>query len=136
MIGKRLLFGCAMGIVGCSQATPINGNPCQAYLNEASRVEVTATGQVARVLGLRNGPSGAHEGFIMKLPNCNNSLFTVKVEDNVSFAGNIPLTEGDTLIVKGEYEYYPRGGVIHWTHRDPRGRHAGGYIEFNGKRYQ
>ncbi len=88
------------------------------------------------MLGLRNGPSGEHEGFLMQLPTCHSSHLTVRVEDNVGFAGTISFTEGDKLTVKGEYEYYPRGGVIHWTHRDPRGRHADGYIDFNGKRYQ
>lgn len=136
MSARRLLFACAVGLIGCSQVAAVNGNACQAYMNEASRVDVTATGEVLRVLGLRDGPSGQHEGFLMQLPSCNNTRFTVRVEDNVGFTGVIPLTEGDKLTVKGEYEYYPLGGVIHWTHRDPRGRHSGGYIDFNGKRYQ
>ena len=59
----------------------------------------------------------------------------MRVEANTDFTGPIPLAPGQHVAVKGEYEYYPRGGVIHWTHRDPRGRHEGGYIEAGGKTY-
>lgn len=135
-LGKIVLCLFVAIFAGCSHAPAINGNPCQAYLNEASHVEVTTSGQVSRMFGLRAGPSGEHEGFLMRLQNCARNRFTVRVEDNTGFAGEIPLGVGDAVSLKGEYEYYPRGGVIHWTHRDPRGRHPDGYIDFNGKRYQ
>jgi hypothetical protein len=60
---------------------------------------------------------------------------TVRVEDNVDLTGPIPLAPGDAVTVRGEYEYDRRGGVIHWTHRDPRGRHPPGYVDVNGERY-
>jgi hypothetical protein len=60
----------------------------------------------------------------------------VRIEANTDFTGAFPLARGDRLNVKGEYEYYPLGGVIHWTHRDPRGRHEGGYIGVGGRVYE
>ena len=60
----------------------------------------------------------------------------VRVEANTDLTGEFPIARGDRVVVKGEYEYYPRGGVVHWTHRDPRGRHEGGYVQLDGRTYQ
>jgi Protein of unknown function (DUF3465) len=106
---------------------------CAAYSGSRSQVEVVADGTVTRLLGLQAGRVSPHEGFLLQLASgC--SLF-VRVEANTDFTGPIPLARGEHVLVKGEYEYYPLGGVIHWTHRDPRGRHEGGYIEAGGKLY-
>ncbi|HSF72140.1 MAG TPA: DUF3465 domain-containing protein, partial [Methylotenera sp.] len=43
---------------------------------------------------------------------------------------------GDAMTFKGEYAYNPKGGVMHWTHHDPEGNQAGGWIKHNGKIYQ
>jgi hypothetical protein len=59
----------------------------------------------------------------------------VRVEANVDFTGAFALRRGQTVEVRGEYEYYASGGVIHWTHRDPRGRHPDGYIQVDGHQY-
>ena len=126
--GALLLAACAVPAQSADNAAV-----CSAFSSRRSHVEVVAGGTVARVLGTRPGASGSHEGFLMRLnSSCD---VTIRVEANEDFTGQFPLEAGDAVVVKGEYEYYSRGGVIHWTHRDPRGRHEGGYIQTGGKIY-
>lgn len=95
----------------------------------AQHVHVHDIGEVVRVLGTRRSYSGDHEGFLVALPP---RVF--KVEDNIDITGYIPLRRGDRITVDGQFEC--DDDVIHWTHRDPRGRHQAGYIEVHGTRYQ
>jgi hypothetical protein len=112
---------------------PDDGAVCSAYNAERSGVEVVAGGAVSKVFGVRAGRESPHEGFLIRLTS--GCSLIVRVETNTDFTGDIPLHPGDRVVVKGEYEYYPRGGVIHWTHRDPRGHHANGYVDVRGTMY-
>jgi hypothetical protein len=53
---------------------------------------------------------------------------SVRVEINVDLTGPVPLTEGEDVEVRGAYVYDPGGGLIHYTHRDPNGRHPAGFV--------
>ncbi len=119
---------------GGGSADP-NGAVYDAWRMQRSQIEVTASGSVAHLLGTRVGPSGPHEGFLLHLRGAAGRGLTVRVEDNVDLTGPIPLAEGDSVEVHGEYIYDPRGGLIHYTHLDPRGRHEPGYVRVNGKVY-
>ena len=107
---------------------------CGYHDAQQSHREVTVSGTVVRILGTRIGPSGTHEGFLLKFEtDCG---LTVRVETNTDITGPMPISVGEHVTLKGEYEYYPIGGVIHWTHHDPRFRHEAGYVEADGKIYQ
>jgi hypothetical protein len=136
---RASLLALVLALVGCATSSgsdDANGAVYDAWANGRSHIEVTATGSVARILGTRRGPSGVHEGFLLHLRGSAGRGLTVRVEDNVDLTGPIPLTEGGDAEVRGEYVYDPRGGLIHYTHLDPRGRHDGGYVKVGGKVYQ
>jgi hypothetical protein len=119
----------------CSTTQPPNDRAlCDAYSAQRSHVEVVADGTITRVLGVAPGRVSPHEGFLLRLSS--GCSLVVRVEANTDFTGPIALTEGQRVAVKGEYEFYAGGGVVHWTHRDPRGRHEGGYIEAGGQVYE
>lgn len=94
--------------------------------------QVSGSGTVERVLSDDNEGS-RHQRFILRL----SSGRTLLVAHNIDLAPRVaPLRTGDTVSFYGEYEPNDRGGVIHWTHHDPQGRHPDGWLEHKGQRYQ
>ena len=97
-----------------------------------SGIQVTGAGSVLKILPGDNDGS-RHQRFILKL----RSGQTLLISHNIDLAPRVPaLREGDSIAFYGEYEWNAKGGVIHWTHRDPRGRHASGWLKHNGRTYQ
>jgi hypothetical protein len=94
--------------------------------------QVRGSGRVERVLSDDNDGS-RHQRFILRL----SSGRSVLVAHNIDLAPRVSgLSTGDTVSFYGQFEENDRGGVIHWTHRDPQGHHAHGWIEHNGRRFQ
>jgi hypothetical protein len=103
-----------------------------AYKNKRSNLQVRATGTVEKVLSDDNVGS-RHQRFILRL----GSGQTILVAHNIDLAPRIAgLQRGDSVMFYGEYEWNERGGVVHWTHHDPAGRHPDGWLEHSGHRYQ
>lgn len=104
----------------------------EAFQNGASDVVLEFSGDVARLLpDDRDG--SRHQRFIVETQ----SGLTVLVAHNFDLAPRIDdIAIGQPITVKGEYEWNAQGGVIHWTHRDPQGRHEGGWIQYKGQRYE
>ena len=128
----------ALGVVPAACAStkqpPDNARVCQVYGSQESGAEVVASGSVIEVLSAQGGPSSNHEGFLMRLNGSCDLL--VRVETDTALTGRVPLQSGEKVEVKGEYEYDLTGGVIHWTHHDPDGRHDNGYVVAGNRTYQ
>ena len=93
---------------------------------------IEAVGTVERVLP-DDSDGVRHQRFILRL----DSSQTLLVAHNIDLAARIEdLSPGDTVRFRGQYEVNQRGGVVHWTHRDPGGERPGGWLEHNGKRYR
>ncbi|EGQ9635463.1 DUF3465 domain-containing protein [Vibrio cholerae] len=104
----------------------------QAYQSQQSDLQVQGFGQLVKVLPDDNDGS-RHQKFILKL----NSGQTVLVAHNIDLAPRIPnLKVGDIVEFYGEYEWNKKGGVLHWTHKDPQNRHAHGWLKHNGQVYE
>ncbi|EKL22182.1 DUF3465 domain-containing protein, partial [Vibrio cholerae] len=101
----------------------------QAYKSQQSDLQVQGFGKVVKVLPDDNDGS-KHQKFILKL----NSGQTLLVAHNIDLAPRIPnLQVGDSVEFYGEYEWNKKGGVLHWTHKDPQNRHAHGWLKHNGQ---
>jgi len=89
-------------------------------------------GVVERVLADDNDGS-RHQRFILRLA----SGQTLLIAHNIDIANRIQaLRTGERVEFYGQYESNPEGGVIHWTHHDPDGKHVTGWLKHNGIVYQ
>jgi len=116
-------------------SSPGDGGISKYFANRQSNMIVRAGGTVERILpddSTTDDGSSRHQRFIVRLPGG----VKVLVAHNIDLAERAPVTVGQTVTFKGEYEWTEEGGVIHWTHRDPKGRHPDGWIEVAGKKYE
>ena len=104
----------------------------QAYNNRQSDLQVQGGGVVIKILP-DDLEGSRHQRFVLRL----SSGQTLIVAHNIDLASRISgLNRGDKVELYGEYEWNAKGGVIHWTHHDPSGRHVGGWLRHNGKTYK
>jgi len=115
--------------VAAAQAEDVLGS---AFRNHVSNLQVRGVGEVVRVLS-DDTEGSRHQRFILRMP----SGQTLLVAHNIDLAKRIGgLAAGDRVEFYGEYEWNARGGVIHWTHRDPSGRHRAGWLKHKGRIYE
>ncbi|WOV91743.1 MAG: DUF3465 domain-containing protein [Candidatus Zeuxoniibacter abyssi] len=104
----------------------------EAYQNQLSNIQISGSGKVIRILSDDNKGS-RHQRFILLL----SSGQTLLVAHNIDLAPKIStLQKGDVVQFFGEYKWNSKGGVIHWTHQDPDGRHISGWLKHKGLKYE
>jgi Protein of unknown function (DUF3465) len=104
----------------------------EAFRHKKSDIFVEGAGVVKKLLADDNKGS-RHQKFLVNISPEQTLLFA----HNIDLAPRIEnLQIGDALVFKGEYVYNPKGGVIHWTHKDPQTQQTVGWIKHNGKIYE
>jgi hypothetical protein len=104
----------------------------QAYQQQRSDLQIEGEATVFKILADDNQGS-RHQRFIIRLA----SGQTLLVAHNIDLAPKIEtLKVGDKIGFFGEYEWNNKGGTLHWTHRDPRGRHVSGWLKHAERVYQ
>jgi hypothetical protein len=122
-----------VNITGLSETSTVSDNSIQhAYENQQSDLQVRGQGTVSKVL--RDDTEGSrHQKFILKLDDGPSLL----IAHNIDLAPRVKnLAKGDIVEFFGEYEWNSKGGVLHWTHADPGGRHVDGWLKHNGQTYR
>jgi hypothetical protein len=102
-----------------------------AFEQQNSNVQVRQTGQIVKVLKDDNHGS-RHQRFVVLLESGQKIL----IAHNTDLAPRIEsLQTGAPITFFGEYEWNNKGGVVHWTHRDPKGKHPDGWLRYDGRTY-
>jgi len=113
--------------------TPHDDSPIgRAFASGTSDIQVEGEGTVISTLS-DDVDGSRHQRFIVQLASGQTLLITHNIDVAPRIAG---LKVGDSVGFNGEYVWNEKGGVIHWTHHDPQGRHVAGWVIHNGKRYQ
>lgn len=108
------------------------GKIVSAFENRESNLQVEGAGLVEKVL--KDDIKGSrHQRIILRISDNQ----TILIAHNIDLAPRVEsIKKGDRLEFFGEYEWNKKGGVIHWTHRDPGNRHVAGWLKHQGKLYQ
>lgn len=102
-----------------------------AFRNRSDGVDVQGAGTVAAVLP-DDAEGSRHQRFLVRLA----SGQTLLISHNVDLAPRVPVRVGDSIAFRGEYVWNPKGGLVHWTHRDPAAHHTAGWLRRNGRTFQ
>ena len=135
-----LLFGVVWTAPACafpssgdnSNASTDDSAIARAFKENKRNVQVEGEGVVERVLA-DDLAGGRHQRFIVRL----GSGQTLLIAHNIDLAPRVAgLQEGDRIAFYGEYIWNSQGGIVHWTHHDPQGRHVAGWLKYKGQTYQ
>ncbi|MEZ5471491.1 MAG: DUF3465 domain-containing protein [Marinicella sp.] len=111
--------------------TTIDSLPFKQWVKQkASGTIVEISGRVYKLLE-DDLQGDKHQRFLIEIDGV-----SVLVAHNIDLAPRVPITVGDNIRLKGEYEWNEKGGLIHWTHHDPKKWHEEGWIEYNGKKFK
>ncbi len=136
-----MLITAAMLLIGLSAACNVSAPQDRlvdsvsiekAFAVRQSDVQVEGEGVVTRIL-TDDRDGSRHQRIIVRLA----SGQTVLISHNIDLAPRIAdVKAGDTVSFFGEYVWNEQGGLIHWTHHDPAGRHVGGWVRHKGRTYE
>ena len=104
----------------------------QLFRERRSGVVVEGAGTVEKLLA-DDLAGSRHQRFILRLA----PRQTILVSHNIDLAPRLDsLRVGDELHFRGQYEWNPRGGLVHWTHHDPAGERTGGWLRHRERIYR
>lgn len=104
----------------------------QAFASGTGGLAVSQSGTVSRLLS-DDTVGDRHQRFVLTLGNGQ----TLLVAHNIDIAPRVPgIALGKIVAFKGIYEWNAQGGTVHWTHADPSGSHAPGWLWMDGRTYR
>jgi hypothetical protein len=132
LLAVALAFGYLLSIRDHTGPADAPARDVAVLQDHATTGQVSGSGTVIRIFP-DDVSGGRHQRFLLRLP----SGRTLLVAHNIDIAPRVePLHEGDVVEYLGEFAWNPKGGVVHWTHHDPSGRHPAGWLRHDGRTFQ
>ena len=92
----------------------------------------TIEGTVVRILS-DDTEGDKHQRFIVEKEDGR----TLLIAHNIDMAPRLfDINIGKRITVTGDFEGNEKGGLIHWTHKDPDHEREGGWIDYQGRRFE
>ena len=130
--GPNDAAGPSPGDTGASTGRARDAALAKAFDDRATDLEVEGAGTVVRLLA-DDREGSRHQRFILRVA----SGQTLLVAHNIDVAPRLEgLKAGDAVSFRGVYEWNAEGGTVHWTHHDPDGQHALGWLRYDGTTYR
>ncbi|MCK5835358.1 MAG: DUF3465 domain-containing protein [Lentisphaeria bacterium] len=118
--------------VGGGRKVSSNSLLLTVHKNKLKKMQVSGFGKVKQIL-TDDLKGDQHQRFILEIT----PELTILIAHNIDLAPRVsPLKVGDVIHFYGQYEWNSEGGVVHWTHKDPDGKHKHGWLERNHKKFQ
>lgn len=118
----------AMGVAACGgDELPDNSRLEAAFSEGRTGVWVSGHGTVVRSLG----SDESSQRFLVRVSDD----LSIVIRHRIGASGAIPADRGDVVQFQGRYEFHGGGGEVLLTHADPAQPGGGGWIVFNGQRY-
>ena len=90
-----------------------------------SNIQIKGEGVVTAILN-DDTVGRKHQRFVLELAHHK----TLLILNNIDIFPRLnPLEIGDRVEFYGEYIWNRHGGILHWTHHDPKGIRADGYVK-------
>lgn len=103
----------------------------QAFDSQQSNIQVRQSGRIAKILR-DDDHTPRHQRFVVALSSGQKIL----IAHNIELAPRVEgLEQGSTISFYGEYAWNNKGGVVHWTHHDPKGSHRDGWLLYGNRKY-
>lgn len=112
----------------------INRQLYAAFKTKKSKLWLQLTAQAVKILSDDN-KGIRHQRFIVKTLTGHSVL----IVHNIDLAPRVPVALGDRISAYGEYIWNQKGGLLHFTHHNPRPQrkpYRGGWIVHHGQKYR
>ena len=130
--GTSTQVSAAQNSVPSTSQTQQSTSIARLFEQQQSDVAVQGIGRIVKELADDNNGS-RHQRILLKLPDG----LSILIAHNIDLAPRVNnIQAGDSIEFKGEYAWNAKGGVVHWTHHDPNGRHPDGWLKHQNRTYQ